>query len=400
MAGETGGQLRYWGRKLFRKVWQTFLYGLWIAVRPFAERRKEPASVRNVLLLPVGGIGNVILFTPVVSLLRKRYPDARLTFVLRSRGAAEVLRGYANAEFIEFDFRSMKDVRRFVRSHSLPRFDLALNCETFYGAYLAFLCGTRLILSFTYSFGVTAQSDFLCHRARNVDHGKHEVLQYFDLYRMIDSDVERLGEETFVHIGEEEKEFAKSAVAEARRDGGPLIGMHIGSLPEVPEKRWPAERFADLIGRLARTEGAKVLVVGGRGEEAERDLLRTLLDAGVSIADFVGKTSLKETAALIRECDLFISNDSGPMHIASAVGTPVVGIFGPTNPEKNRPWSGKAPTVVVRRDLECSPCYRAFSGFVRCTNPNLLECLTSVTVDDVYHAARRLLSTGRNRSPS
>jgi ADP-heptose:LPS heptosyltransferase len=385
------GKARFLAKKLLRKVWQTFFYGCWILLRPLLARRPPPVSARHILLLPVGGIGNVILFTPVVSLLRKRYPEARIVVVLRSRGGAEVLRGFPNSDVLEFNFGSMWETIRFVRRHRLPRFDLAVNCETFYGAFLAALCRSRHIVSFTYSFGVTAQSDFLAHRSRNVDHAKHEVLQYFDLYRLIHPTTDRLDEGTFVQIGEEAARFARGRLAKCKEKGGFLVGMHVGSLPEVPEKRWPVERFAELATRLWRSDGAAVLLVGGKGEEPVVSRFRAAIARDVPLLDFAGKTSLKETGALIRECNLFVSNDSGPMHIAAAVGTPTVGIFGPTNPLKNRPWTRETPSEVVRLELACSPCYRAFSGFVRCTNRIHLECLEGISVDRVYAAARSLL---------
>ncbi len=379
-------------KKGWRKLWQTTFYGIWKLIKFFHVRRKLPENVRYILLLPVGGIGNFVMFTPLIANLRKKYPQAHFTVIIRSRGAGEVIRGFPNCDVIEFNFENLAAVFRFARRAKLPKFDLAFSCETFYGAILAKLLGTKFLVSFTYSFGITSQSDFLCYRSFHVDHQKHEVLQYFDLYRLLFPDEKELKEAQFFYLNATEKEFATDFIKK-HTGKGPVIGMHIGSLPQVPEKRWPVKNFAALANRLSKMYRATIIVDGGNGEIDVATRFQELLDESVNFLNIVTKYSLKQSAAIIEACDLFISNDSGPMHIAAAVGTPTIGIFGPTNPVKNRPWGNPDKMKVVREDLPCSPCYKPFSSYVKCTNPNYLECMTLISVDKVFTEAKVLLNS-------
>ena len=377
-------------KKLYRKIWQTALYGFWKIYRFLFSQKRFPKTVNRILFMPIGGIGNVVLFTPIIAEIRKQFPQAAFTFIMRSRGGAEVIRGYPRSEVYEFDFKNMHNVRRFVRRHRLPRFDLAFNWETFYGAYLAFKCRTRFLVSFTYSFGITAQSDFLCARTCNVDHSKHEIEQNLDLVRVIMQDFTTDDLKPFVMYTGEQIEFASKQL-EVFEGDSVLICMHLGSLPRMPEKRWPLERFAELVKRLIGSMDAHILILGSASERRIVNRFMEHIGSDANVLNLVGRTKLKQSAALIQRCDLFIGNDSGPMHIAAAVGTPVIGIFGPTNPVKNRPWGTYSDAVVVRHPLPCSPCYVAFSGNVDCTNPNRLECMTSIGVDEVFEAVKSML---------
>ncbi|MFZ5516635.1 MAG: glycosyltransferase family 9 protein [Candidatus Zhuqueibacterota bacterium] len=391
--------LNYLLKKGWRKFWQTALYGIWKSVRIFHVRRKLPENIQHILLLPIGGIGNFIMFTPLITALRARYPNAHFTVIIRSRGASQVIQGYPDCDVIEFNFNNLAALFRFARRTPLPRFDLAFNCETFYGACLAKLSGARFLVSFTYSFGITSQSDFLCYRACHVDHQKHEVDQYFDLYRLIQPTESVVVRDQFFHLDSSHTAFARDFF---KRNGlkPPIIGMHIGSLSQVPEKRWPLERFAELAMRLFNDYNASIIVDGGSGEIELASQFQKLIGANGVCLNIVNLYSLKQSAAIIQRCSLFISNDSGPMHMAAAVGTPTIGIFGPTNPAKNRPWGDPAKMKVVRVELPCSPCYKPFSSYVTCTNPNYLECMKNISVDMVFTQAKILLEAFSQNSPT
>jgi len=145
-------------------------------------------------------------------------------------------------------------------------------------------------------------------------------------------------------------------------------------------KRWPVERFAEAAARLAEEAGVRVIVVG---TEEDRPLAQGICSrVGEQALDWTGRTSLVELAALLHRSALLLTNDSGPMHLAAALGTPVVAVFGPTNPSRTGPYSDRA--VVVRSAVPCAPCYQR-----RCDRP---VCLEEVGVEDVVGEARALLS--------
>jgi len=164
-------------------------------------------------------------------------------------------------------------------------------------------------------------------------------------------------------------------------DSYPLIGIHPGARP--PARRWPPERFAAVADDLARRHGARVVLSGGPGEEAPvQAVIEHMRTRPLNVA---GRTSLGGLAALIARLDLFIGNDSGPAHLAEAVGTPTVRIFGPADPCRWAPLDLNRH-AVVRRPVPCSPC-----AYWEC--PIDHRCLRLIEPGDVLRAAENVLAT-------
>ena len=151
--------------------------------------------------------------------------------------------------------------------------------------------------------------------------------------------------------------------------------MHPGSgIHQAGFKRWPKEKFALLADRLIQEYSASIILLGGQEEKELAEEIKFLMKNNPFV--FTGKTTLAQTASLIKKCSLFVSNDSGLLHVATAVNTPTVGIFGPTDPARTGPYSNSS---VVRKDLSCSPCYTGKP--VRC---NSLDCIHQISIDDVF----------------
>jgi hypothetical protein len=142
-----------------------------------------------------------------------------------------------------------------------------------------------------------------------------------------------------LHVSPEHRARADARLAEWGIDEGSLlIGLNPGATMEV--KRWPVERFAAVGRELTTRYDARIMVLGGPGDEQRAEVIARAVPGAVSVA---GKTRLGETAALLRHCRLLISGDTGPLHMAVALGVPVVGLFGPTNPAKYGPWVEHPP---------------------------------------------------------
>jgi len=167
-----------------------------------------------------------------------------------------------------------------------------------------------------------------------------------------------------------------------------LVGIAPGAA-YGPAKRWFPQRFALVAERIRREYGAAVLVFGSAGDAEQADTVcRSTPETLINLA---GKTSLYEAYSLIGACDLYISNDSGLMHLAGALNVPLVAIFGSTNHVTTAPV-GKY-SVIVRKDVPCSPCLKK-------TCPTDFRCMDLITVDDVYEKARELLERGRTDGKS
>ncbi|MBI5755965.1 MAG: lipopolysaccharide heptosyltransferase II [Nitrospirae bacterium] len=157
-----------------------------------------------------------------------------------------------------------------------------------------------------------------------------------------------------------------------------IIGINPGAA-YGSAKRWYPERFARLSNILSNKYNAKIIVFGGKQEQ---DISEQIVSASqVSILNMAGKTSVRELMAMIKHCRLFITNDSGPMHIAAALGVPVVAIFGSTDPSKTSPLGEQH--IVIKKDIACSPC------FLRKCYKDLL-CMDLISVDDVMEGVERV----------
>ena len=170
-----------------------------------------------------------------------------------------------------------------------------------------------------------------------------------------------------------------------------LIGVHPGTsvFKGHERRRWDEAKFASLIDKLAvAVENRVFLLFGGPEEKPLRDMVASMVrDAGNVVA--VDSVSVRQAAALMTKCRLFVSNDSGPMHMAAAARVPTVAIFGPTNPTWVRPWG--VEHRVLRMCISCSPCFRYSPRPLRCASGRDFACLREITVEEVLNACVTLL---------
>lgn len=162
--------------------------------------------------------------------------------------------------------------------------------------------------------------------------------------------------------------------------GRPVVGINAGST-YGEAKCWPQERFAVLARMLRDRLGAAVVAVGGTPERKRAGAICAPL--GPDALNAAGKTTVMQCAAIARRCAVFVSNDTGPMHLAAAVGTPVVAVIGPTDPDATGPLGER---VLVRRKTGCAPCLLR-----RC--PTDHRCMLSITVEEVFDAVRQLMAS-------
>jgi hypothetical protein len=155
-------------------------------------------------------------------------------------------------------------------------------------------------------------------------------------------------------------------------------------------KQWPVSRFAEVATQVARAEGALLLLTGTSGDRAIVEAMSAAVPPDVPRLDLAGEIDLPLLAATLERCHLLITGDTGPMHLAAFVGTPIVAIFGPSDPIRYAPLA--APHRVVRIDLPCAPCNRIRLPPARCQG-HTPDCLEGVTVDAVLEAARALLAS-------
>jgi heptosyltransferase-2 len=284
-------------------------------------------------------------------------------------------------EIIPFEKRSgvgsvWEDVR-ISRSMRERRFDLAVIFpRSFRSVFQTYLAGIPVRIGYQDE----GRSLFLTHKIRR----KEEVLRLHRVhyYRKL---MEPLGHLEGVSsprlvLREEERGWAEKQLRElGLLDGRILIGINPGAAYGLA-KCWHPDRFAELGRRLYERWKATALIFG---REEERSMANRILKSlGSGGVDFTGKTRLLQLAALLERCRLLVTNDTGTMHVASAVGTPVVAIFGSTDPVATGPWGDGH--VVVRKEVPCSPCFKRVC-------PTDHRCMEQITVDEVEEVVGKKL---------
>lgn len=342
---------------------------------------------KKILVVFLSGIGNFLLFTPALRALRFGYPDAEISLCVKQKVVAEIIRGssfvdnvihYTDSSFSAGGISFVLEQRR-------NKYDLVVTTFDAKGWKLALF--VKMIAG-KHSVGFKADKwyDMFYDRILTDSPGIHEVNKHLHIADSLD--IGYTNKEPEMQPGEKARSFAALVVPDLK---GPLVGIHPGSSEYLLSKRWMPERFAEVADYVVRAFGAEVIIVGGA---AEAELAQKVSDCmkGPKPVILAGRTSIKEAAAVIERCNLFISNDSGLMHVAAAVGTPTVAIFGPTDPHKNAPWGSEH--VVVRKGSSCSPCID-YDKVLRCE----LDCLKGLSAGEVIDIVEnRMVSMGMKRN--
>ena len=212
----------------------------------------------------------------------------------------------------------------------------------------------------------------------------HAVDRYLLIARSLAAPIEPLGPASFP-LPADPDIAARMAALVGNGEGDVVV---VNPSARWPTKQWPPESFA-VVADAVHARGARVVLIGAPDDEAIGEQVVRHMQA--QPLNLIGKTTLKELIALLRLARVVVTNDSGPMHLAAAVGTPVVALFGPTDPAKTGPYGGGH--VVLRSAVPCSPCFSR-----RCANPVTLECLTTIRPQQVIESVTIAIK-GEKRCP-
>jgi heptosyltransferase-2 len=317
----------------------------------------------NILVKGNNWLGDAVMSLPTLRSLRDMFPKAGVT-VLTKPAFADLYRGApAVDEVLPHERGGVRRWVRTVRELKRRRFDAALVLPRSFSSALL-VWSARIPRRIGYGGG--GRTRLLTDTPEAPRERRHRVHHYHHL-------LSALGEPPAVRPPRLELLPEARLWAEGQLPGGPWIGMNPGATYGLA-KQWFPDRFIELGRRLAGR--GRVAVVGGPSE-AE---LGERVARGVGGVNLAGKTSVSQLAAAIARCSLFVTNDTGPMHVADAVGVPVVAVFGPTDWVVTPPYgSGHR---VVRREIECSPCLK------RACPLGHHHCMKWVTVEEVLAACR------------
>ena len=338
----------------------------------------------KILIRSTNWIGDAIMTTPAVRTIRLNFPDAHIT-ILAYPWVADIFRNCPHVDEVILykktgEHRGVKGLWRLGRELAAVRFDLAILLQNaFEAALLAVIAGIPVRAGYIRD----ARRMLLTHpvKIRPEVRKLHQVHYYQELCRGLG--LNPGPDQLFLQLAPEVEIWAQEFVSDFT--GRPVIGFNPGAA-YGPAKCWPVERYGKLAALLTEQSNAVIPVFGTKSDAATAAAIQSF--APKNVIDLAGNTSLAEAMALIGVCDAFVTNDSGLMHVAAAQNTPLVAIFGSTDPIATGPYSDRA--MVIQNKMDCQPCFKT-----HCKSD--FECMNSIEIEKVAESVGKLLNDQEER---
>ena len=350
-------------------------------------RKTLASDVKKILIVKLDHIGDVLLATPVITNLKLRYPQAHIAILVGSWSKSIVESNPYLDEIFCYDApffcrngksTPFKRAIKLLRQLRKEQFDLLVE-----------LRGNLLTLTLAASKGGKYRLDRATQRTEgklfNLSLSNHEVEINLDTLKHADIPIKSY--ETCFYVPQEYQVWAKRFLKRVGvLESKPITAIHPAS--PVLIKRWLPERFAELADILIEEFDAQILFLGLASEKEVIAEIQSLMKfKSFSIA---GQTSLPQLAGILQNCQLYIGNDSGPMHLAATLNTPVIGLFGPSSPQRFGPHGSNC---IAIRKTDCPPCMKE-----RCSS-NGRGCIAEITVKDVINGVYNSIRFPRSSHP-
>ncbi len=351
-------------------------------------------SAKNILIIRLGAIGDVIRTLPALNALRKKFPESHIAWLVEEKSKS-ILNGHPEIDEIivvkrerwqkgivapRFFLKTIKEAVSFIIDLRKKEFDLVLD---FHGivksGIFGFLSGARQRIGFGRKF--TKEFNFLFNNVHvnPSDKRLNRVKRNISLLYPLEVDRNSIKAVfPFSHGNKTAVDYFFDRYID--NNNGPVVAVHAGSSKKTDYKRWGLSNYAAMADMLIEYCHATVILTWGAEEKESVEKIAAMMNKEPVIACETG--SLSKLAELIKRCDLYIGGDTAPMHIAAFLNVPVIAIFGPTDPLINAPFGNKKH-MILRKDIPCSPCRNR-----KCKTK---VCLEEITPEQVYRAAEKFL---------
>ena len=337
----------------------------------------NPGKIKKILIRAPNWIGDAVLAIPALTRIRDHFKESEIS-ILGPDSILQLLKENKIADRwipLKPSYQGLGGKRRLIYDLKKMGFDLAILLQNaFEAAFITFLSS----IPYRVGYKRDGRGFLLTHSVSPLPKSKkiHQLQYYLELLEPLVG-VSSYWEKPFLQVTQQEKERGRHLLEkEGILENKSIIGMNVGAA-YGSAKRWVPERFAQLGDRLIKETRSQIVFFGSSNEVS---LVKTIQGKMAEPSfSLTGKTGIRELMGGISHCSLFITNDSGPMHIASALDIPVISIFGPTDDKTTSPVGNQ--TTIIKKEVECSPCLLR-----EC--PIDHRCMTSISVDEVFKIAR------------
>lgn len=350
----------------------------------------------KILVIALSGIGDALMFTPALKILKQELPDSEIDVLVMFGGARDIFTNNPNInKLIHFNFLNEGAIKslRFVLSLR-KKYDVTINVypsnRKEYNL-ISFLIGARKRVAVEYLRMNKENLGWLNNITVKEDDSLHNVQTNI---RMIEKLLDKkIPEEPKLELflTQEDLNYAENFFQEKKiSENDFIIGIHPGcaTLKNHFKRRWEPEKFAELSNELIKKFSAKILIFGGPEESELKGQVKNNIPSSDAIV--INTDSLNQSSAIMKRCNLFITNDSALMHIASALSLPVVAIIGPTNVNYIHPWKTKYKIATL--NLECSPCFFYSPKPLNCKRDDLkFKCIRELSLEIVLSEVDKII---------
>ncbi|HEX2055366.1 MAG TPA: glycosyltransferase family 9 protein [Nitrospiraceae bacterium] len=326
-------------------------------------------------MIKPSSLGDIVHALPTLAALKQRFPGASVTWAVKRQWAGLVERAEGVDQVVPLD-AGLRGWLSKVPSLRAGRFDLVVDLQgLFRSGLLAWLSGSPRRVGL--ATGREGSPFFYTERVPVPTPKMHAVERYLLVAAALGASVPAVPQFRFRASDTDQQAVRRLLQREHVPSDRPWIAMNVSA--RWPTKRWPVESFAEAADALTREGLGPVVFIGGRADQQDAARVRSFMRT--ESIDFTGQTEVGLLPTLLQRAAVLVTNDSGPMHIAAAVGTPVVALFGPTDPVRTGPYGGGHS--VLTHDVPCRPCLSR-----RCHYSVPLACLSGVTPVEVVQAVR------------
>jgi heptosyltransferase II len=351
----------------------------------------------KILVIALSGIGDALMFTPSLVKLASDFPQAEIEALVMYKGVFDIYSGNPGLSRVHyFDFLKESPFKAFRYLLRLrKRYDISISVypsnRKEYNL-ISFLIGAKKRAAVRYLRRDIRELGFLNNIRTTENDSRHNVRENLLLCEKLSGNGSTLDFPLRIILKEEETVYAGKFLEERSINSGDLVvGFHPGcsTLKNHDKRRWETSKFTCLAKKLIEDFGAKIMVFGGNDEEH----LKSVIEAGTGSAAVipVRTGNLLQTAALMKRCDLFVTNDSSLMHLAAALKLKIIALLGPTNRNYIAPW--QSDFRIASLELDCSPCFIYSPKPLSCSRRDVqFKCIKELSVNMVYNIAAEWLN--------